>query len=146
MVEAFHEILEFLRISVLPALVRGGRTPSLLGADLLHRVDIFKDIFPRIEALHCIHRIHVATSAVVVTEDLHPVVNSAHDHFGRKNIRNSSVGKLDVDLRVILDIVVAGAQEAFIPIIWEPGEFMRAAAYCRWPNRGAVPRFTFYAL
>ncbi len=49
---------------------------------------------------------------------------AAQHQFGREDIRHGSIGKLDVNLCVVLDIVVAGPQKSLIPITRQPGNVM----------------------
>ena len=51
MVDALHEILKFLRIAMLPTLIGSRMAPALLGADLLRDIDVFENLFARVEGL-----------------------------------------------------------------------------------------------
>src|SRR5882724_5319489 len=78
-IDAFHEVLELLRIPVLPGFVRRGMTPALLGAQLFRDIDVAERLLPRIEGLERVDGIQIAAGAVVVTYNLQPVVNSTDD-------------------------------------------------------------------
>jgi len=116
-INTLHKILKFLRIPVLPTLIRSGEAPPLLGVGLLHNVNVLQYILPGIEGLQAIDRIHIAPGAVVVTKHFHPVVDPTHHQFRGKYIRDRPIGKGDVNLRIIFNIVIPGAQKTFIAII-----------------------------
>src|SRR6202167_1225194 len=131
---------------MLPTLIRSRPAPTLFGAGFLYDIHIFQYVSPGIKGLQRIGRIQIASGTVIVAKHLQPVGNAAHDQFRCENIRHSSVGKLDVNLGVILNVIVASPKKAFIAIVGKPRNLMRAAAYRGWPNRFAISRLALNPL
>ena len=119
-------------------LVGCGWGPALLGADLLHHVDIVERRLDRVVGLHRRIGIDVAAGAVIVSADIEPVVDSAHDDLGSVDVGYRAVLENHVHDREILDVVVVATQVAFVAIGRELGDGVGAGADRRGAYRLAV--------
>ncbi len=128
---------------MLPTFIRSRKTPPLLGISLLHHVNVLQYLLPGIESLQRIDRIHIASRAVIVTKHFHPVVDPTHHQLRGKNIRDRPIGKGDVNLRIILDIVIPRPQKTFIAIIRQARDLVRAGADRGRANGHTIARFSF---
>src|SRR5215471_8194986 len=126
---ALQEIL-YLRVeALLPLLVGGRMAPALLGAELLHQVDVAELDGLRVVGVEQVHGVEPAGGAVIVREHLEPVVHPAQHELAREDVGYCPVVEGDVELTVVFHVVVVGAEEAAIAIARQARDVVHAARH-----------------
>src|SRR5215467_9355558 len=125
---ALHKVLELLRVSMLPALIRSGMAPSLFGSNLLDQVNFLELVFAGVERLQRIDGVEIAPGAMVVADHFERVLHPAKNELRSKNVSHRSVGERYVDLGIVFDVVVTGPQEPCVSVTVQPGDLVGAGA------------------
>src|SRR5437773_735121 len=145
-VDTFHEVLQLLRVTVHPILVRSRVAPALFGPDFFYDVNIFELLFLGIVSSDRVNGVYIATGAMVVGHYLQPVMNSTHNNLSRKNVRDHPILKHKMQLAVVLHILIVGPEVLEVAILRISSHFMDAGADCPWTNRLALGRQPFFLL
>jgi hypothetical protein len=144
--KGLHKILKLVGVPMLPILIRGGMAPPLLGARLLHHVDIPEKLLLGTVSFEGIYGIQIAACTVIVGKYLQPVVNPAQHEFRREDIGHCAVLKGNVYLAIVFDVLVIRAEEPCVAKGLEACYFVRASGNCGSTYGLAAARFTLGAL
>ena len=120
--------------------------PSLLGADLLHEVDVAELLRFRIVGVEEVHGIEPAGRAVIVGEDLEPVVHAPQDQLGGEHVGHRAVLEGDVELAVVLDVLVVRAEKAAIAVAGQARDLVHAGRHRGRPDGAPAVRATLHHL
>src|SRR5215831_17282677 len=143
---ALQEIL-YLRVeALLPLLVGGRMAPALLGAELLHQVDVAELGGLRVVGVEQVHGVEPASGAVIVRKHLEPVVHAAQHELAREDVGHRPVVEGDVELAVVLHVVVIGAKEAAIAIAGQARDVVHAARHRGGTDRSSTTSPALYRL
>ena len=118
--------------------------PAFFRPELFHQVHVLELRGLGVVRVEQVHGIQTARGAVIVREDVEPVVHAAEHELGRVDIRDGTVVEGDVELAVVLDVVVIRAQEAAIAETRQARDVVHAARHGGRTDRTAIARATFH--